>query len=219
MTPQNLKDKFKSLTITSGLILGLRLMLAIIGTLLALYCGSMLIEQYNNLPLSATNRINFINSDVYEEVMRDMNSCVTRPDITPTQILDGMYEWLDNGIPVNAIVQAGFTVTALGTAEILMNLAIQNWIKVIITFLGIILAMVGIGYMIAGLIKGMYYGIRLWYIYGLIKKIDKRDKDSKAWQKNSKKILQETNEQNLFTNKTNQMITINQGIPKNSSAF
>jgi hypothetical protein len=196
---KNLKDKFRDKTITGGILLGIGVILAVVGTLLIAYFGQALFAQYNQLLPSATHTIE-IASDKWMLVMDDMRFFNRGVTITPAMVIELMYEWLDDGAPIALLEINGFSVTAIATSKILLNLAAQNWVKVILLVVGLILALVGIGLIIAGLVMTVKNGIKLRVVNKLLDKIQNRNEELENWQENSTPIISVESNETLNNN-------------------
>jgi hypothetical protein len=174
---KNLKDKFKTNTRNGGIFLGIGILLAVVGVLLIVYFGQALIAQYNQLPTTATHIIESTPNSPY--ILEDQN-----------------FDMIDAGLlTIAEVVALGFSVTGIATSKILINLAAQNWVKVILLLIGIIILLVGIGLLIPGLVMTIKNGIKLRVVNKLLDKIQDRNEEFERWQENSTPIISiESNE-------------------------
>lgn len=90
------------------------------------------------------------------------------------------------------LVMVGSQIVWTGLGEVMVNNAAQNYVNAIIGIVGLIVAAVGIGLMIAGVIMGIIFGLRFADVRMVLQDLKKEGKDIDNWMKNGTPTLPET---------------------------
>ena len=206
---QTIHDKAKNQVIEWSVIIGLAIILITIGVILAVTFGAQIIqslktaekyiteikdpaafernvettlEKYNAEGKTLEFRGEFDQpeslKDCFQEHMKAIDQGEVKEDIN---------------MGISRFINLGITVIALTVPEIALNVASQNWIKIVVCVVGLIMVLCGIGLLIGGIIKTVKNGIK-WHRANLVTKRNKKDINNlKEWISiNNTNILQNT---------------------------
>jgi len=86
------------------------------------------------------------------------------------------------------LIMTGSQIAFTGLGKVMVNTAAQNYVNAIIGIVGLIVAAVGIGLMIAGVIIGIIFGLRFADVSRVLQDLKVETKDLDYWMKNGTPI-------------------------------
>jgi hypothetical protein len=192
-----LKDQAKNGVLINGLLMGVAIILIIVGILLATIFGKQLMNvmrkglKQRTFPDGTIFRgCQFADENAYENIMLTQNSMVDLEPLTPDEVLFNMDRMILGAIlykASNAIIlelaERGFVITTMSSAELVMYIVAENWIKVILCSVGIILFLCGIALAIYSIIQLFKNGINWWYTSKIIRTTKKDSEALDKWSK------------------------------------
>jgi hypothetical protein len=211
------KEKAKTNIIITSILIGVGVILVIVGILIATYFGKQLITQANqqaaragSLTASVDNPASWAaDKGAYgAEYYNDQFAL----DQARTVFKDGFAVGAGFGELMTILGVMGITVSFIITLEIIGHVACQNWVKVILCVVGLIIALVGLvlmGFSICALIHNI---MSIHDTNEALKEIDNKNNYLENWL-NKSEILPEITEKdstiNIKENKTEMVNGLN----------
>ena len=211
---QTIHDKARNQVIQWGILIGVSVVLIILGVILTMVFGSQLIASAKAAPKYAAR---YTSVEAEEGILNEVNNDVNRPKMTGRSTLENvlrhLYEVKNQegitlfGDPINEFISCyaymGVEITVLTAAQLVIYVTTQNWVKVVLCIVGLILVLAGIGLLIGGIIKTVKNALK-WHRANLVTQRNKKDINNlKEWISiNNTNILQNTtkNSTNLIKN-------------------
>ncbi len=197
-----LKDQAKTGMFINGLLIGLAIILIVVGILLASTFGKRLLRIYrhNTFPDGTHfGGVKFEDGHTFTNIMKNQQAwwgtnlkyrqlLRLMDKIVYASIIKGM-----TAIVINELVTIGFEITTVSTAELIMNIVAQNFIKVVLCAVGIILFLCGIALGIHSIVQTVKNGLNWWYTAEIIK-TNKEDYDAlDKWSKTKQIVKKQLN--------------------------
>jgi hypothetical protein len=219
------KEKAQIGTVITSILIGVGLILVIVGILIATYFGKQLITQANqqaaragSLTASVDNPASWaIDKGAYSIEHYDDKFAL---DQARTVFKDGFASGAGFSELMTILGVMGITVSFIITLEIIGHVACQNWVKVILCVVGLIIALVGLvlmGFSICALIHNI---MNIHDTNEALKEIDNKNNYLENWL-NKSEILPEITEKdskiNIKENKTEIVNGLNQISGQNNT--
>ena len=202
-----LRDQAKHELLVNGILMGLSIVLIVVGILLATIFGKQIVQAYQSRTFPDGTHfkgMEFANDNAFESYMYQSNSVNSLDVISNAneRILSSIVTKTTGGV-VAELVAAGFAITAMSTPELVAYVASQNWIKVVLCTVGIILFLAGIALGIYSIIQLVNTGMNWWYTAKILR-TNREDSDAlDKWAKDNETKEQTNKPVDNFISKNN----------------